>query len=197
MRIGVYLVLLSAGLAYTGQVAALSTAFTGSLTNTNAPAAPGGRCAPALTVDIGPGFGTASGTSNLGSFVPTDSHCIVPPLPTNYFDGLFSFDFSGRDVLVGTYSGSLSATGQPGVFANLQQFIVTGGTGRFANTSGSFNGIGNVVFAPGELPSSFASLSGTLEIGAVPEPSTWAMLISGFALSGCVLRRRRAGQCTA
>jgi PEP-CTERM motif len=197
MRIGLSLVLFATALTCAGQAAALSTAFTGSLTNTNAPAAPGGRCAPALTVNIGPGFGTASGASNLGSLVPTDSHCIIPPLPTSYFDGQFSFDFSGGDVLVGTYAGSLSATGQPGVFANLQQFLVTGGTGRFANTTGSFNGIGNVVFAPGALPSSFATLSGRLEIGSVPEPSTWVMLISGFALSGCALRRRRTVQCAA
>ena len=31
----------------------------------------------------------------------------------------------------------------------------------------------------------------TFEGGAVPEPATWAMLISGFGLAGAVLRRRR------
>lgn len=180
------------GLVLAPAASARMVAFSGTLTNTNAPAAPGGRCAPALTVSIGPGLGVAEGTSNLGAFVPTNSHCIVPPLPTTYFDGRFSFDFSGGDVLTGTYSGTLSATATPGTFANVQTFIATGGTGRYANTTGSFTGIGNVVFAPGQLPASFETLAGTLAIGAVPEPHSWALLITGFALVGGVLRRRGA-----
>ncbi len=182
---------LAAGLAQAAPVAALTTVFEGSLTNTNPPAAAGGRCAPALTVNIGPDLGIAAGTSNLGAFVPTNSHCIVPPLPTTYFDGRFSFDFSGGDILLGTYSGTLSATDQPGAFANLQSFVVTGGTGRFANATGGFTGIGSVVFAPGAPPFSFETLSGTLEISAVPEPAGWTLLIGGFAAVGYALRRSR------
>ena len=30
------------------------------------------------------------------------------------------------------------------------------------------------------------------ETPAVPEPGTWATMMMGFALSGCMLRRRRA-----
>ena len=33
---------------------------------------------------------------------------------------------------------------------------------------------------------------GSLTIGAIPEPSSWAMLIAGFGLVGATLRRRRA-----
>jgi hypothetical protein len=33
---------------------------------------------------------------------------------------------------------------------------------------------------------------GALTIGAIPEPSSWAMLITGFGLVGATLRRRRA-----
>jgi hypothetical protein len=176
---------------------ALTAAFSGTLTNTNPPAAPGGRCAPALTVSIGPGSGVAAGTSNLGTFVPTNSHCIIPPLPTIYTDGRFSFDFAGGDVLTGTYTGTLSATATPGTFANLQSFAATGGTGRFANTTGSFTGVGNVVFAPGTMPAAFTTLSGSLEIGSVPEPASWAMMVGGFALVGGTLRRRRGGVMTA
>ncbi len=32
-----------------------------------------------------------------------------------------------------------------------------------------------------------------VQIGAIPEPSTWVMLIAGFGLAGFALRRRRAG----
>lgn len=42
----------------------------------------------------------------------------------------------------------------------------------------------------------FASQSGVFNavapLGAVPEPSTWALMIGGFGLAGGVLRRRRA-----
>jgi len=36
-----------------------------------------------------------------------------------------------------------------------------------------------------------ASYSGTLNIAAVPEPATWAMMIMGFGGMGAVLRRRK------
>ncbi len=34
---------------------------------------------------------------------------------------------------------------------------------------------------------------GLLDVSAVPEPATWAMLIAGFGLAGVALRRRRTG----
>ena len=33
--------------------------------------------------------------------------------------------------------------------------------------------------------------NGTLTIAAVPEPTSWAMLIAGFGLTGAAMRRRR------
>jgi hypothetical protein len=164
--------------------------FSGTFANQNPPAAVNGRCAPAArTVSFGPGIAPVSGSSNLGDFIPNGSHCINPPLPKSYFDGVFTFDFGLGDVLTGTYSGTLSATPDPSRFANVQDFIVTGGTGRFAGFGGSFQGVGTVVFAPASPPSSTQTLRGTLT-APVPEPGTWAMMIAGFALTGVALRRR-------
>jgi len=172
---------------------AATIAFSGTFTNTNPPASPTGRCAPAAsTVSIAPGLGTNAGTSNFGSFTATNSHCIVLPLPAPYTNGLFSFAFDAGDLLNGTYSGALSATATPGTFANLQSFVVTGGTGRFAGASGSFTGNGTVVFGAGP-PSAFVTLSGLVNAPAVPEPASWALLLTGFGIVGAALRSRRAG----
>lgn len=42
----------------------------------------------------------------------------------------------------------------------------------------------------GDLLSGPASYTGTLNIAAIPEPATWAMMIMGFGGMGAVLRRR-------
>jgi hypothetical protein len=187
---------MSLALLLASPASANPTAFSGSYENSNPPAAIDGRCAPAArTVTFGPGIGIAAGVSSLGSFVPSGSHCIVPPLPTSYNQGQFSFDFGGGDSFVGSYSGTLSATGVPNVFDNVQNFVVTGGTGRFIDASGAFTGIGTVTFQAGQLPYSSQQLSGTLNLPAVPEPATWAMLMLGLGGLGAAarLKRRRAG----
>jgi hypothetical protein len=42
------------------------------------------------------------------------------------------------------------------------------------------------------VQSPYFSGTGAVALGSVPEPSTWAMLISGFGLLGLAARRRRA-----
>lgn len=167
--------------------------FSGTLFNTNPPAAAGGRCAPtALTVSISPSLGSSVGASNVGAFSATMSHCINPPLPTSYSNGIFSFDFGAGDLLTGTYDGVLSGTTTAGVFDNLENYIVTGGAGRFANFAGNLTGTGTVTFAPGSLPASRQSITGN--IAAVPEPTTWAMMLIGFGAIGLTFRRRQAAR---
>jgi hypothetical protein len=170
---------------------AATIAFSGSYAHQNAPAALDGRCAPAArTVTFGPAVASASGSSNIGSFAPRGSHCINPPLPTGYTDGLFSFDFGAGDLLTGTYAGTLSTTTDPQAFANIQDYLVTGGTGRFTGATGGFRGLGTVTFAPGVLPTSVQTLSGAISVAAIPEPASWAMMIVGFGAIGASLRRR-------
>lgn len=177
----------------------LGASFTGTFANSNPPAATGGRCS-LLTVSIG-NFGPfyAAGTSNFGGFTASQSHCLAgpPPLAVGapdrpYTDGLFNFDFASGGTLFGTYAGLLSNAGSPGLVLNSQDFIVTGGTGRFLGASGNFRGDGQITFLNGPPAATLSFTEGNIFAPGVPEPATWAMLITGFGLAGLIMRRRRA-----
>jgi len=171
--------------AMASPASASPVAFFGTTDNTNVPGAPGGRCAPALTVSIGPG-GT-SGTSNFGDFSFTANHCIASPPPANYFDGVFDFMFTDGDQLLGTYTGTLTATSDPTVFDNVQSYVVTGGTGHFADATGTFAGTGTVTRVPGLPAMAEQTFSGTLD--GVPEPVT--LFVFGAGLFGVAATRKR------
>ncbi len=140
-----------------------------------------------------PPTATSSGTSNFGSFTPTLSHCITLPLSTsspNIFDlGEFIFTFEDGDTLFGTYSGELTFL-SAGVFSVFQTHIVTGGTGTFLDASGTFTSSGTLTF-PGGRPTVQQSFSGLLNVPAVPEPSTWLMMLTGFMAIGARVRAKR------
>lgn len=163
--------------------------FNATAMNVDAPGPQSARCGSRFTVNIGNGpNSTATGTSNLGAFAMTASHCIQLPPPVAYDLGQFLFTFASGDTLFGTYSGALTFNA-PGVFNLLQTNIVTGGTGLFAGASGMFTGTGIVSFVGG-TPNSQQVYAGALELPAVPEPATWAMMIMGFGAIGGTLRRR-------
>lgn len=176
---------------------AAAARFAGTFVNTNPPAAPGGRCA-ALTVTIGNvGPFYATGASNFGAFTSAQSHCLAsgPPVAVGaaavpYFSGLFTYSFA-RGTLSGTYDGVLTNGGSPGVVDNLQNFVVTGGTGRFAGATGSFTGTGGISFAGGPPAATLTIAGGTITAPGVPEPATWSMLVVGFGTVGFAVRRRR------
>ena len=164
--------------------------FSGSQMNVDAPSGPAAaRCGGQVTVNIGNGPGASStGTSNFGSFLTTQSHCISPPPPVSYDQGEFQYDFASGDTLFGTYVGDLTFNA-PGVFDNIQDFTVTGGTGLFAGATGSFLGTGIVDFT-GPTPSAHLTFKGSLNAPAIPEPTSWAMLLVGFAAVGYGVRRQ-------
>jgi len=185
------------GLATVIASGADALAFSGAFSNTNPPAAPGGRCAT-LTVTIGnvaPFF--ATGTSNFGNFTGSQSHCIdtAPPVAVGapdvpYYDGRFVYSFASGDTLTGTYSGLLTNAGM-GIVGNVQNFIVTGGSGLFAAATGSFLGTGQLRFTGGPPSATLTISRGVINVAAVPEPASWALLIAGFGTTGVALRRRR------
>jgi hypothetical protein len=176
-----------------GAAEAATLAFSGTRTNITPGGAPGGRCGAALLISFAPGNYVASGTSTLGNFSYTASHCIAGPPPGPYYDGLFTWDF-GPDTLTGTYNGTLAALG-PGLFSITESILFSGGTGRFAGASGNALFTGELSFGQfNGLPASFGdgSFEGTLTAPGIPEPANWAMMIAGFGLAGAVQRRRRA-----
>lgn len=180
-----------------------TVAFVGTRTNQTPPASPSGRCSATgqFTVNISPRPGTAdfsTGTSNFGNFTSIQSHCITPPLPAPFNNGLFTFTFTNGDTLFGTYFGALTGTFIPNAFSVLtdtENYTVTGGTGLFAGATGNILGIGTLTFTPGSFPVSVNNLNGT--ITTTPEPATMVLLGTGLVAIAAKVRRRRETHCDA
>lgn len=174
--------------------AAGAVSFSGSRSNITPGGAPGGRCGDGLlTILFSPTSFEASGSSNLGSFEYTASHCIAGFPPGPYTDGLFSWDF-GDGTLEGQYSGQLTAGTAPGTFDVSESMVFTGGTGRFAGAQGAATATGTLSFGSYlGSPASFGQVdfAGELSIPAVPEPATWAMwTAAGLLTLGYRAQRR-------
>ncbi len=174
---------LGTALALQAPAAAVSIAFSGTAMNQGPPAAPDATCAPLpLRVAFGPA-GT-SGQSNFGAFTYSQSHCTAGPGP--YGGGAFQFLFA-NDMFSGSYSGTLSPTGTQGLLNNSISYVIQQGTGRFLGASGTINGTGTLD-ARLAMPLATLNLNGVINT-AVPEPSTWAMVILGFGAVGSAMRR--------
>ena len=130
-----------------------------------------------------------SGSSNFGGFGP-NAAIVSPhrrPLPSG---GVFEFDFDAGDEFSGTYSGFFTPTGTPNLLNSTVDYIVTGGTGRFLGATGTIEGVGTLDRNP-VRPINNLALNGTLNLPAVPEPASWALMLFGFFGLGATLRRRR------
>ena len=112
---------------------------------------PGGRCVPpfANTVSFGPGDIRSDGSTTLGPIAVTATHCVTSLPPTDIVDGRVTIALRAGDTITGTFSGRAEATGTPGSFAVTENFVVTGGTGRFVGASGSFTDNGTLSIAMG------------------------------------------------
>ncbi len=162
------LLALAAGLSPAGALGQ-SIDFNGTRENVNPLSPPGtGRCSPPYfnTVEIHPGAISSTGTSNLGTFVSDQSHCIDSPPPTATHDGEFTYTFAAGDTITGTYTGSVAAGSTPGVFDSVENLVITGGTGRLAGATGSITGQGALAFVNGN-----GTFSGALT-GAISATAT-------------------------
>ena len=72
--------------------------------------------------------------------------------------------------------GALGSAGRPGAAA----------------FGSSFNSGMNPFTGVNSLTTGFVTIEQLTQVGVVPEPATWAMMIAGFGLAGTALRRRRA-----
>jgi hypothetical protein len=96
--------------------------------------------------------------------------------------GFFSFVAIGNTTLSPTFTATQSslAGNAPFSLSTLSFTAVNAGSLKFGFNSGSANNIGPLLD------------SVQLDVGsAVPEPATWAFMISGFGMAGAALRRRR------
>ncbi len=113
------------------------------------------------------------------------------------------YDWNSGDVLdFETNSGSIAAGANFGFdYGNPAGFfgsgsVTIGGNSYTLIGQPTFNFFG-VVGATGPVTIDFSGGLGIVDNfsvatgGAVPEPTTWAMLIAGFGLTGAIMRRRR------
>jgi hypothetical protein len=101
--------------------------------------------------------------------------------------GLITFEAFDQDgVSLGVVTGDHADAGQTGETAEDRFYgaINAGGISRIKITNAS-GGI--------EVDHVQYGLHAVSPVGVVPEPATWAMMITGFGAAGALLRRRRAG----
>jgi hypothetical protein len=91
-------------------------------------------------------------------------------------------------------SGSFSGSSLTGTVKFSSDIIGNLGLTKVSDFSFSLVSIGlPLSYTPGQSINSFkAGATGIFSTGVVPEPATWAMMISGFGLLGLAARRRRA-----
>jgi hypothetical protein len=103
--------------------------------------------------------------------------------------------FDAASAFIGT-SGQITVTGIRGDSSEVQQVFSV--TDQFAtyNLSNSFTNLAAIRFAEidiNDFRDQGLALDNITSVGAaVPEPASWAMLITGFGLVGAATRRRRA-----
>jgi|GEM_PF-2222776 len=172
---------------------AVPTPFAGTRSNVSPGGTPGGRCGPAILVSFAPGALSANGTSNLGSFDYTASHCIAGFPPGPYFDGQFVWSFADG-TLSGTYNGLLTSASAPGSFNLTESILFSGGTGHFLNATGTALATGVLNFGSRNgVPVSFSesTFTGTLNLATIPEPAGWVLMVGGLVPLAALSRRRR------
>jgi hypothetical protein len=79
------------------------------------------------------GTGTAT---YLGKF--TEHITLQVNIPTSHATGVATFTAANGDTLTATVEGQSTETATPGVVSIVEVYTITGGTGRFADATGTF-----------------------------------------------------------
>ena len=138
---------------------------------------------------------TSGEISTIASFVAGGGNLLV----SGEHDGFASWNSNVNALLTGIGSGMRIVPDQldaNALFVGQPQTIshyLTGTAGfQFGATSRVSGGTG--LFGTQTTNQTMLAVEGAVEppVGGVPEPASWALLISGFGLTGAALRRRRA-----
>ena len=105
--------------------------------------------APPLLPSFIEGTGNAT---HLGRFTLEVPHVVNPV--TRIGTGRFEFRAANGDMLTADFVGRATVIA-PGVLSTVDTATITGGTGRFANVTGSFTGGRTFVLSTGEVTGSF------------------------------------------
>ena len=102
------------------------------------------------------GVTTGSGhASHMGATtgIATDCATLTPASTFSFANGKLTLTAANGDEVRVDYSGSLSATATPPIYAVTGTYRITGGTGRFsnANGTGTLQGIENLHTGQGQL----------------------------------------------
>ena len=141
----------------------------------------------------------ASGVFNLAN--PIGTVLGIKVSNPNTYD--FTFTLGGTfDVIM-----QLQASMFGGVAQNIDFSLYSGAPGSgtllasSAFTKGpaieKILGAGSYYLQIGTITVNRELVSGSLTVSAIPEPATWALMISGFGLAGAAIRRRRASDALA
>jgi hypothetical protein len=120
-------------------------------------------------------------TDELGAFSHVFSFTIPPSghvgssTVTTTIQGLRDIDFTS--ILLDS-NAFTKVLGDPGETWQLSNVLLTGG-----NHTITLNGT--------KAGAGFSSYAGTLELGGVPEPAVWGMMLLGFGLVGSSMRSRK------
>lgn len=111
--------------------------------------------------------------------------------------GVLAFGASGGNLAGGAQNLSMATqgcSGQPFMINPGQEILAVAFLQTVANRDGFVDASQTfrVAYDPGLSPQVLENLVANISsTGAVPEPATWALMISGFGMTGAMLRRRR------
>jgi hypothetical protein len=141
-----------------------------------------------VTIDDGATGSILSGDTNLNAIwnpVTWSDHSVID-LTTGLLNGIFSMKFADGNTLSGTVFEDVSKVLATNTGPVTGILTFTGGTGEFADASGSVSGGGMI-----ETNGWTISGSGTLDAPAIPEPASGPLLLSGLALIIGALRKSK------
>lgn len=165
---------------------AASLPFFGSVTGVSSLIGADASCAPLQFRSVINASSTV-GHSDLGDFTYGTSTCLS--IGGALSNGSFTIDF-GADSFSGTFDGGSTPSDTVGISDTSWLFAILSGTGRFAGASGTFEGSGlaDARTRPTQVVIGFI---GDINAPAVPEPTSWALMLLGFSAIGMAARRRR------